>query len=874
MNKKLDWAHVWTRLRELASHPDLWRADQDRSLAWIATQLETLPGVLVADEVGLGKTRLAIALAVCVIASGGRVAILIPPGLTYQWRDEELDGFWKQITKLGLAWIPKDIKTKVLRTYPDLFANGAHASTYPLSSHARLLFISHRFGLPQRLTSTTNDELWGLPFALKRKLVKSGKQAYGAGKLVLSDGQSTAVDWLATNMPATLRERVTNGALTKVSTATFDDPEAQQLFRNLVGELVGDVDLMIIDEAHKSRAGTDMQTRGDKQAAAHLRSRLTHCIDDIILRPGSASRKAKRLALTATPMEIDAQQWITIFQRLGFKSADIAPLKKTVQEFADAVKALRIGSADELTRLSAAGATFQQALRPIVTRRVWRDHKMVKEFSAHAARPDVAHPHRQTVATTIALDSLYPSERTQLAYAEALAAASRGIETTNATRTAGSRHAQALPLISEQVVGEMPVAPPTADRDAAERAKRQRQAYWLQALADQSRALGRVAEQPQWSLQWHPKVRHAIELIEGLVTQDKKVLVFAEFLAPMWALDRALNIRHYLREVQAGKPVPLPTKIKADDPDLLRWLADSSFGFTPSAIASFEENANILARRYTNERAALRDACQHAVTVFFEQQHERAKISSKSIETLVTWLVQQLSVDDQLVSVATSRRERIQDSVDNLLRTLRDADPAGQTDADEVRAGRRFDWEAVIRDQEEDLEKDQHGHYVFRMSPFSQRLYGDIKPSTRRVRQSAFNNAKLNPKVLIGQSDVASEGLNLHRACRAVVLFHLDWNPGRIEQQIGRVDRQDSAWMQAFEAWRDRDGARGDAPYIDVHTIALEGTYDAFRTEVVNERTKVLRSQLFGEILPAEQLQRLPLEAQAAIGHIHIDFRP
>jgi hypothetical protein len=45
-------------------------------------------GVIVADEVGMGKTRVATAVADAVTASGGRMAILIPPGLDYQWRRE------------------------------------------------------------------------------------------------------------------------------------------------------------------------------------------------------------------------------------------------------------------------------------------------------------------------------------------------------------------------------------------------------------------------------------------------------------------------------------------------------------------------------------------------------------------------------------------------------------------------------------------------------------------------------------------------------------------------------------------------------------------------------------------------------------------
>jgi len=116
-----------------------------------------------------------------------------------------------------------------------------------------------------------------------------------------------------------------------------------------------------------------------------------------------------------------------------------------------------------------------------------------------------------------------------------------------------------------------------------------------------------------------------------------------------------------------------------------------------------------------------------------------------------------------------------------------------------------------------------------------------------------------------------SEGLNLHRACRDVVLFHLDWNPGRIEQQIGRVDRQGSDWMVTCIAALDHGR---ELPTINVHTVAIEGTYDDLRTAVVTERAKVLRSQLFGEIIPAAQLAALSPEVQREIAGIQIDFRP
>src|SRR5262245_19513306 len=49
-------------------------------------------GVVIADEVGMGKTRIAVEVCRCVTESGGRVALLVPPGLGYQWQDELRQG--------------------------------------------------------------------------------------------------------------------------------------------------------------------------------------------------------------------------------------------------------------------------------------------------------------------------------------------------------------------------------------------------------------------------------------------------------------------------------------------------------------------------------------------------------------------------------------------------------------------------------------------------------------------------------------------------------------------------------------------------------------------------------------------------------------
>jgi hypothetical protein len=882
LKKKFDWDLVWTRLRQLISVSDLpdgdslWRADQEKSLTWIAERLQQQAGVLIADEVGLGKTRLAIALAVCVASCGGRVAIMIPPGLTYQWCDEELRGFLAQISRLQLQWVPVDIKTKVLRTYPDLFDGGKNSPKYPLSSHAEFVFLSHRFGLPQRLPSVKQEELWALPFAVKRKLVKDRRSVPGAGKLTISAAQQVAVGWLAENVSNPVQRRLLAARMGRVSKAAFSVPQNGVLFRNLIGELVGNFELVIIDEAHKSRAGA--AAASDKKANTIMQSRMSACLNDILMRPGSASKHAKRVALTATPMEMDAKQWAGVLHRLGLPPAQVDSLTKTVNAFADAVKEIRTGSETEILNLENTAHAFQTELRPLVTRRLWRDHPCVQRFAENHGNPNAAHPHRRMIVEVASLSKVAPAEKLHLAYAEGLAMASKGMLTEHGFKTAGSRHSQGLPLLSESVTdlgtSESLNAGPLDSTPAAiaEHGKRQRQSYWIDRLKSLSHEMGPVAKKPRWSLQWHPKVRHAVSLIERLTGQGRKVLVFGEFIEPIRALDRALNIRHYLRHVRARNPIPVPAGVRTDDPDVMRWLESADMKFNCDQVASFAADSVSLSLQYVSDRAGLREACSAAVEEFFDHaQPGPVQICPELKQALLTWLVQQLCVSDQFSVYAGAKgREVVKSTVEQLLRDLKDADPAGKADSDDADAAKRFDWDRAIREQEKDLERDSAGNYVFRMSPFSQMLYGETKPATRRVRQSTFNNPQLNPQVLIGQSAVASEGLNLHRACRSVVLFHLDWNPGRIEQQIGRVDRQDSAWMADFAKW----DHQGDAPQIDIYTMALEGTYDAFRTNVVHQRAKVLRSQLFGEILPLDQLSQLDEDVQAAIGQIRIDFRP
>ena len=58
--------------------------------------------------------------------------------------------------------------------------------------------------------------------------------------------------------------------------------------------------------------------------------------------------------------------------------------------------------------------------------------------------------------------------------------------------------------------------------------------------------------------------------------------------------------------------------------------------------------------------------------------------------------------------------------------------------------------------------------------------------------KAAFNNPDTNVRILIA-TDAASEGLNLHRTARYLLHYDCPWNPSRLEQRNGRLDRYGQA---------------------------------------------------------------------------------
>ena len=71
-------------------------------------------------------------------------------------------------------------------------------------------------------------------------------------------------------------------------------------------------------------------------------------------------------------------------------------------------------------------------------------------------------------------------------------------------------------------------------------------------------------------------------------------------------------------------------------------------------------------------------------------------------------------------------------------------------------------------------------------------LFGGMDDMERDLVKQAFNDPSHRVRILLG-TDAAAEGLNLQRTARWLLHFDCPWNPSKLEQRNGRVDRHGQA---------------------------------------------------------------------------------
>ncbi|MEQ9322643.1 MAG: DISARM system SNF2-like helicase DrmD, partial [Polyangiaceae bacterium] len=114
-------------------------------------------------------------------------------------------------------------------------------------------------------------------------------------------------------------------------------------------------------------------------------------------------------------------------------------------------------------------------------------------------------------------------------------------------------------------------------------------------------------------------------------------------------------------------------------------------------------------------------------------------------------------------------------------------------------------------------------------------IHGGMNEQAREEVQYAFNAApKDEPLRILVATDAAREGLNLQAHCADLFHFDIPWNPSRMEQRNGRIDR-----------------ALQPSPEVRCHYFVYENRLEDRVLEKVVEKTEVISRELgsLGEVV-------------------------
>lgn len=840
------WNKVAEKLRTLADDRSIELNDgQAASLRELAKRLPN-NGVIIADEVGMGKTRIAAAVARSVIAAGGRVAILVPPGLGYQWSDE-----------LRNAEVDSPPILRSLDGYLNAWNNGDGK----MWGDCQTVLLSHVFCNWSLKSNTKKNWRWALLPAVLRLLTQrnreSGRVRIGKNKQKFDDHRvETAAQWIVANGAKRYLNELTNNALINQwgnSSPLFDpanytkDTEFRKGLECVVGTGLGFFDLIVIDEAHKSRG---------------QESNLNRLLSQVVL----PSTNARCLAMTATPVELDATQWTQMLGRIQVDEISKAAATTAISSYAQAVGRVRQCPSDKEARekYKELAKTFKQALNPYLLRRDKREDPAVNKFQEASGEP--YHAYRRIEEIPIDTTKLPPEWKQAVCAAESLSFVTRQSDNTAAKRlrlTLGNGHGIAA-LIDQLQLDEKDdhkqteadgVPEITTKRNAEIELttdKRLLRAEWWQNVMIQPFVNDGSA------LFDHPAILAAVEEIEKVCRQGRKVLVFGRFTRPLRALVQLLNAREMLRCVDSNLPWP-QSKVHENEEWGAILAAHQQMQRQGELSRKFLDRA--LAEQYQaleNQRRNIREKLISHIEEGFNNKKpdKRVRVLFDAFKKTATEDSEQVRSNDDhaLAVVARAIQELIGASIENAASTdfaqafIELVAAASDRDEGDTDGDGQLD-EAEASDLWADLRIRLREEYTRPEGGYARLMFGETKPATRRFLQLAFNRKQGHPKVLVTQSLVGREGLNLHKACRTVVLLHPEWNPGVVEQQIGRVDRISSLWEEELnQAIADKQ-ANGDFPRIEVRPVVFQGTYDEKNWQVLNDRWDDLRAQLHGIVI-------------------------
>jgi hypothetical protein len=825
MKIKIDWGVVAGHLDFLSERAN-WGGEikpeegQGRALRAIADRLRAgQRSLLLADEVGMGKTLIAAAFIESVRLAGGRAAVLIPPSLGAQWQTEiqrvradaksllPLRSFQTFLQSYALPQNLSDRAAIQKRRRDDLKKRRLQRELPLDGSHwndESILLLSHTFG--RRIGAGP-----------ARTLLEAVRKTLSGTRRYRRDPRTGADHNVAREAADAIIGSLKYVADRRELQALLNDCQLDAGVKHIISRGLGRFDIVIIDEAHKAR-GAD--------------SLLSRVLGDMTWK----SNDTFWLGLTATPVELGAGQWIDTLRRLAVPDDVLPSIEKAVWGYVDEVKRLRSrealteGSVDQFQDTA---ASFQNALSPWVMRRDKREDPFLQNFSAKHGS------HRATVPINVELGDMPLDWKRAFLATEALSLLQE-----NKLTPAERRARLALPdghnLDNEAEHRASDSLDAAIEGGMAKLARGQSAMPWS-ALAT------KIINGGSATIFSHPAILLAVREIEAAVVLGHKVLVFGKFTRPIRALTFLLDAREMVRRLCAnahpGNRWPQSSLGKLDDDRaaaLDAALRDRVLNIDRLDRQALEQRLEDRAKDYSAARKSNLDKVAGDL-------REMSKSDRIAEEILSRWRPddKESETSSALLLAALEDQRPLQDRIQPW--TAEAIVKAYCSLIEEVAGG--GDAEDAVPDAQARL-KAHLQDFGGREGHFARLMDGRTAAQTRLLLQNAFNREVSWPRVLVAQSLVGREGLNLQGACRFVVMMHLEWNPAHAEQQIGRVDRIGSRWVREAEYFMRHDGSNKNAPRIEVRPIVVGGTYDAHHWRVLSQRWESMRAQLNGEVLP------------------------
>lgn len=848
-------------------------ARQRQTAADILRRLHTMEGVILADQVGMGKTYVALAVVVSQILSTpelGRVVIFVPASVADKWVRE-----WRKFSEsllapgTGIRCVDKPIRSgeEFLKKLDDKAHAREHilvvthtALTATLKDtfiQLALLHFATRYGrdgsdLRDRIAKWS-DGLRGLirnsQFTTERvrELLATPPSKWHACWLRLTGEElpddpvpealeraarnlnlqelRTALDNLPIRSSADIQRRLEQ-ARVALATAT------QATWKWLLSSTDLDLPLLVVDEAHRLKNRSTLisrlfaeRTNGDNAGAFRGIFR-------------------RMLFLTATPFELGHAELIEVLSRMSaVRPLDPAPATR-LEDRLDSLKqklthaqttALILDAAwgrlssEDLITFDAWGpeAPAPENISP-TAREAWEHAKFAvraRQEMNRALRPWVirherAHRRKYRVGAAIVTDDMSNrglpiADEAALPFLLAARAQSVALDDKHARPLFAYGIASSFEAFRRLGTGQpdehRDSDVPAEDRESEASSSTSRE-MGLDAVRWYRDEIDRALRRPG-ALGAHPKVNATVEKAARLWLAGEKCLIFCWFIKTGEAVERELARR-------------------VDDLIIQRACAAFGTNSVDDARAELERISERLFRRDGSSYARLRQrlvdalaepAGRHPDVISLVVDSSIRHLRTPSYLTRFTPLGRSMTDEDVWKGISEANPhgvvllDRWRSFAERLARARLQIEAVGAAELQDSEFARLR--EALLGTQGEDDEVHRRGASLHPV----RRAHGGTERDVRE-RVIALFNTPLSPDLLVASS-VMGEGIDLHQECRFVIHHDLDWNPSVLEQRTGRLDR--------IGALAEREGKD-----IEVYEPYLAGTHDEKMFRVVKDRAQ------------------------------------